>query len=102
MLLTILAAVAGRDAGAMLTSGAYLDVSAGVAAGAQLLRSFLGGPPNLVLIAETRTGSVDAPIAVESGRELTELLTQTPGVGACTPAAPLRTRRCARPTADQH
>lgn len=46
-----------------------------------LTQEFPGGPPNLVLIAEAGTGTVDSPAAVESGRELTEQLAETPGVG---------------------
>jgi len=84
LLLMVLAGVAGRDAGDKLTSGAYLDPSAESQRAAELLtQEFPGGPPNLVLIAETSTGTdaVDSPAAVESGRELTAQLAETPGVG---------------------
>ena len=57
LLLMILAGVAGRDVGDKLTSGAYLDPSAeSQRAAALLTEEFPGGPPNLVLIAETPTG----------------------------------------------
>lgn len=81
LLLMILAGVAGRDAGDKLTSGAYLDPSAESQQAAELLtQEFPGGPPNLVLIAETTTGDVESPAAVKSGRELTAQLSETPGV----------------------
>ena len=82
LLLMILAGVAGRDAGDKLTSGAYLDPSAESQRAAEVLtHEFPGGPPNLVLIAEAGTGTVEAPAAVESERELTAQLAETPGVG---------------------
>jgi len=81
LLLMVLAGLAGRDAGDKLVSGAYLDPSAESQRAAEVLtRQFPGGPPNLVLIVETSTGTVDSPEAVQSGRELTEQLSQTPGV----------------------
>ena len=62
--------------------GAYLDPSAeSQRAAALLTEQFPGAPPNLVLIAETRTGTVDSAAAAESGRELTRQLAETPGVG---------------------
>ncbi|PWN04313.1 transporter [Nocardioides silvaticus] len=83
LLLMILAGVAGRDAGDKLTSGAYLDPSAeSQRAAALLTQEFPGGPPNLVLVAETGTGTVESPATVASGRELTAQLAETPGVGA--------------------
>lgn len=85
LLLMILAGVTGRDAGDKLTSGAYLDPSAESQRAAGLLvEEFPGGPANLVLIAEASTGSVDAPAAAESGRELTRRLVEMPGVGGVT------------------
>lgn len=82
LLLVVLAGFVGRDAGDKLTSGAYLDPAAESQRAAELLsREFPGGPPNLVLVAETTTGDVDSPAAVESGRELTERLAGTSGVG---------------------
>lgn len=81
LLLMVLAGLAGRDAGDKLVSGAYLDPSAESQQAAEVLtRHFPGGPPNLVLIVETSTGTVDSPDAVQSGRELTEQLSETPGV----------------------
>lgn len=72
LLLMMLAGVAGRDVGDKLTSGANLDPSAESQRAAELLtQEFPGGPPNLVLIAEASTGTVDSPATVESGRELT-------------------------------
>ncbi|WP_366916509.1 MMPL family transporter [uncultured Nocardioides sp.] len=82
LLLMTLAGVAGRDAGDKLSSGAYLDPSAESQRASELLtREFPGGPPNLVLVAESTTSDVDSAAAVESGRELTERLAGTPGVG---------------------
>lgn len=81
LLVMVLAGLAGRDAGDKLVSGAYLDPSAESQQAAEVLtRHFPGGPPNLVLIVDTSTGTVDSPEAVQSGRELTEQLSQTPGV----------------------
>ncbi|MFC6695660.1 hypothetical protein [Nocardioides daphniae] len=65
----LLIVLAGRDAGDKLVSGAYLDPSAESQQAAEVLtRHFPGGPPNLVLIVETSTGTVDSPDAVQSGR----------------------------------
>lgn len=50
-------------------------------AAALLAQEFPGGPPSLVLIAETPTGTVDSRMAEESGRELTRRLSEMPGVG---------------------
>ena len=81
LLLMALAGVAGRDAGDKLVSGAYLDPSAESQQAAELLtHQFPGGPPNLVLIVAPSTGTVDSPDATRSGRELTEQLSETPGV----------------------
>lgn len=82
LLLMVLAGVAGRDAGDKLVSGAYLDPSAESQRAAELLaHQFPGGPSNLVLIVEPSAGAVDSPEVEQSGRELTERLTETPGVG---------------------
>lgn len=97
LLLMVLAAVAGRDAGDELVSGAYLDPSAQSQRAAELLiEEFPGGPSNLVLIAEASAGTVDSLEAAESGRTLTERLTEMPGVGGVqsywdTPDPSLRT-----------
>jgi RND superfamily putative drug exporter len=82
LVLMVLAGVAGSDAGDKLTSGAYLDPSAeSQRAAARLTQEYPGGPPNLVLLAETNTGTVDSSATVESGRALTAQLAETPGVG---------------------
>ncbi|WP_084764619.1 MMPL family transporter [Knoellia subterranea] len=82
LVLMILAGVAGRDAGDKLTSGAYLDPSAqSQRAAAVLSQDFPGGPPNLVLIAQANTGTVDSPATVEAGSKLATQLAETPGVG---------------------
>lgn len=97
LMLMVLAGVAGRDAGDRLVSGAYLDPSAESQRAAELLTGdFPGGPANLVLIAETSTGTVDSAAVVKSGRELTQRLAETPGVGGVqsywtTPDPSLRT-----------
>lgn len=81
LLLMVLAGVAGRDAGDKLVSGAYLDPSAESQRAAELLtEEFPGGPPNLVLIVEPSIGTVDSAGAAQVGRELTEQLSETPGV----------------------
>jgi RND superfamily putative drug exporter len=81
LLFMVLAGVAGRDAGDKLVSGAYLDPSADSQQAAELLtHQFPGGPPNLVLIVETSSGTVDSPEATQSGRAVTEQLSETPGV----------------------
>lgn len=78
----VLAGVVGSDLGENLISGAYLDPAAeSQRAAALLAQEFPGGPPSLVLIAETPTGTVDSRMAEESGRELTPRLSEMPGVG---------------------
>ena len=81
LLLMALAGVAGRDAGDKLVSGAYLDPSAESQQAAELLtHQFPGDPPNLVLIVETTTGTLNSSEVAQSGRALTEQLAETPGV----------------------
>ena len=81
LLLMVLAGLAGRDAGDKLVSGAYLDPSAESQQAAEVLtRHFPGGPPNLVLIVETSSGTVESPDATQSGRALSEQLSEMPGV----------------------
>ena len=95
----VLAGVVGSDLGENLISGAYLDPAAeSQRAAALLAQEFPGGPPSLVLIAETPTGTVDSRMAEESGRELTRRLSEMPGVGwaGCTPTGRVRTRGCTR------
>ncbi len=83
LMLLILAGISGRDAGDKLVSGAYLDPSADSQRAAELLtREFPGGPPNLVLIADATSGAIDSPAAEQAGRDLSEQLSQTPGVAA--------------------
>ncbi len=80
-LLLLLAGVVGRDAGDKLVSGAYLDPAAESQRAAQILtQEFPGGPPNLILIAETQNGTIDSDEAERSGRDLVERLAETPGV----------------------
>lgn len=96
LVLMVLAGVAGSGAGAKLTSGAYLDPAAESQRAAELLtQEFPGGPPNLVLIADAGTATVDSPAVVEFGRDLTAQFAGMPGVGGvhsywATPAPTLR------------
>lgn len=102
LLLMALAGVAGRDAGDKLVSGAYLDPSAESQQAAELLtHQFPGDPPNLVLIVETTTGTLNSSEVAQSGRALTEHWPRRPESPVCSPTGRHRTRRCAAPTTGQ-
>ncbi|MFG2981127.1 MMPL family transporter [Streptomyces sp. NPDC048258] len=93
----LLAAVFGAEATGRLKTQGYDDPRSESSRAAQVAAERLGAPPNLVVVARARDGSVDAPKARDAGEGLTKRLAAQPHVSAVTSywtgdAAELRSR----------
>ncbi|MEV7547217.1 MMPL family transporter [Streptomyces sp. NPDC089915] len=94
----VLSAVFGAGATGRLKSQGYDDPRSESSRAARLLAEHAGAAPNLVLVARTRTGTVDDPAARGAGEALTARLAAEPHVSGVTsywsapPGAGLRGR----------
>lgn len=93
----VLSVVFGMDATGRLKTQGYDDPRSESSRAAHLAAERLGASPNLVLVAESGSGSVDGPAARSAGAELTGRLAAQPHVSAVTSywtggAAELRSR----------
>ncbi|MFD8145713.1 MMPL family transporter [Streptomyces sp. NPDC059708] len=94
----VLSAVFGAGATGRLKSQGYDDPRSESSRAARLLAEHAGAAPNLVLVARTRTGTVDDPAARSAGEALTTRLAAEPHVSGVTsywsapPGAGLRGR----------
>ncbi|MFD4242369.1 MMPL family transporter [Streptomyces sp. NPDC058525] len=93
----VLSVVFGAGATGRLKSQGYDDPRSESSRAAQAAAEHLGASPNLVLVAQTRAGSVDDPAARSEGEALTRRLTAQAGVGSVSSywtgrAAELRSR----------
>lgn len=94
----VLSAVFGAGATGRLKSQGYDDPRSESSRAARLLAEHAGAAPNLVLVARTRTGTVDDPAARSAGEALTARLAAEPHVSGVTsywsapPGAGLRGR----------
>ncbi|MBC6445970.1 MMPL family transporter [Actinokineospora xionganensis] len=80
MIFVVLSGLAGGAVTDRLSAGGYTPASADSTQAERLLaENFAAGAPDLVLVAKA-AGSVDAPGAVQSGRDLSDRLTRTAGV----------------------
>ncbi len=80
----LLSAVFGADATGRLKTQGYDDPRSESSRAAILAARHSGSPPNLVVVAQARAGSVDSPAARAAGEALTRRLTAEPDVGAVT------------------
>lgn len=93
----VLSVLFGMDTAGRLKTQGYDDPRSESSRAAQLAGERLGASPNLVLVAQSGSGSVDAPAARGAGEELTARLSAQPHVSAVTSywtdrAAELRSR----------
>ncbi|MFJ3960470.1 MMPL family transporter [Streptomyces sp. NPDC090036] len=93
----VLSVVFGTNATGRLKTQGYDDPRSESSRAAQLAAERLGASPNLVLVAQARSGSVDDPAARSAGNELTGRLTTEAHVSAVSSywtggAAELRSR----------
>ncbi|MEU9302046.1 MMPL family transporter [Streptomyces sp. NPDC048269] len=93
----LLSAVFGAEATGRLKTQGYDDPRSESSRAAHVAAERLGAPPNLVVVAQARSGSVDAPGARSAGEGLAERLAAQPHVSAVTSywtggAAELRSR----------
>ncbi|MET9960722.1 MMPL family transporter [Streptomyces sp. NPDC006326] len=93
----LLSAVFGANATGLLKSQGYDDPRSESSRAAHVAAERLGASPNLVVVAKTRSGSVDGPAAREAGKSLARRLAAEPHVSAVTSywtgdAAELRSR----------
>ncbi|GAA0319524.1 MMPL family transporter [Streptomyces polychromogenes] len=80
----VLSAVFGAGATGRLKSQGYDDPRSESSRAARLLAEHAGAAPNLILVAEARTGSVDDPAARGAGEALTARLAAEPYVSGVT------------------
>ncbi|MGW6844894.1 MMPL family transporter [Streptomyces sp. NPDC054958] len=80
----VLSVLFGMDAAGRLKTQGYDDPRSESSRAAQLAGERLGASPNLVLVAQSGSGSVDAPDARGAGEELTSRLSAQPHVSAVT------------------
>ncbi|MFG2994153.1 MMPL family transporter [Streptomyces sp. NPDC048257] len=78
----VLSVLFGSDAAGRLKSQGYDDPRSDSSRAAHLSTERTGASPNLVVVAQPRSGSVDDPAARDAGGELTERLTAQPHVSA--------------------
>ncbi|MFF5447969.1 MMPL family transporter [Streptomyces sp. NPDC012888] len=78
----VLSAVFGADATGRLKTQGYDDPRSESSRAARVAAEHLGASPNLVVVAQARGGSVDAPTARSAGEELTRRLAAEPHVSA--------------------
>lgn len=93
----LLSAVFGADATGRLKTQGYDDPRSESSRAARVAAEHLGASPNLVVVAQARSGSVDGPAARDAGEDLTRRLAAQPHVSAVTSywtsdAAELRSR----------
>ncbi|MFE9633558.1 MMPL family transporter [Streptomyces sp. NPDC006463] len=93
----LLSAVFGADATGRLKTQGYDDPRSESSRAARVAAEHLGASPNLVVVAQARSGSVDGPAARDAGEGLTRRLAAEPHVSAVTSywtadAAELRSR----------
>ncbi|WP_079404184.1 MMPL family transporter [Streptomyces sp. 3211] len=78
----VLSVLFGADATGRLKTQGYDDPRSGSSRAAVVAAERLGASPNLVLVAQTRGGSVDDPAARTAGGELTRRLAAQPHVNS--------------------
>ncbi|MFC9294553.1 MMPL family transporter [Streptomyces sp. NPDC057011] len=78
----VLSAVFGAEATSRLKTQGYDDPHSESSRAASVAAKHLGASPNLVVVAEARSGSVDDPAARAAGEGLTRLLAAQPQVSA--------------------
>ncbi|MGW0754062.1 MMPL family transporter [Streptomyces sp. NPDC002587] len=93
----LLSAVFGADATGRLKTQGYDDPRSESSRAARVAAERLGASPNLVVVSQARSGSVDGPAARSSGEDLARRLAAQPHVSAVTSywtagAAELRSR----------
>ncbi|WP_405532433.1 MMPL family transporter [Streptomyces avidinii] len=82
LLFLVVSVLFGADATGRLKTQGYDDPRSGSSRAAVVAAERLGASPNLVLVAQTRTGSVDDPATRSAGGELTRRLAAQPHVSA--------------------
>ncbi|MFI1828233.1 MMPL family transporter [Streptomyces sp. NPDC020412] len=80
-LLVVLMGAVGAGAFGKLAGGGFDDPAAESTRAGQAIEEEFGGETNLVLLARTAQGRVDAPAAERSGRSLVAALKEEPGLG---------------------
>jgi RND superfamily putative drug exporter len=83
-LAVVLAGVVGIHAVSKLKSSGFVSPHAPSEIASNLLDQHFGGSPNLILLVQARSGTVDQPAVASTGRGITAAVAASPGVSGVT------------------